>query len=69
MWLLCLGRGTRPLVGDVLRENAGMLSLGQALVFEAEPIVLKGCVRLKRDLSSPPAAAWVEAASAAPAPA
>lgn len=65
----CRGRGTRHLVGDVLRENAGMLSLGDALGFEAEPSELQGCVRLKLDLSGPMAAASVEAATAAPAPA
>jgi acetyltransferase len=33
----CRERGTRELVGDVLRENAGMLKLARALGFETAP--------------------------------
>jgi acetyltransferase len=51
----CRGRGTRYLVGDVLTENAGMLSLGRSLGFETAPSELQGCVQLVLDLAQLPA--------------
>jgi len=52
----CRERGTGELVGDVLRENAGMLKLARALGFETLPGDDNGFVRVRLKLQEPPAA-------------
>jgi acetyltransferase len=53
----CRERGTGELVGDVLRENAGMLKLARALGFETLPGDESGFVRVRLKLQEPPAQA------------
>ena len=48
----CRDRGTGELVGDVLRENAGMLKLARALGFEILPDDENGFVRVRLPLQA-----------------
>ena len=48
----CRDRGTGELVGDVLRENTGMLKLAQALGFEIQPGDDPGFVHVRLALKS-----------------
>ena len=53
----CRDRGTGELVGDVLRENTGMLKLVRALGFETKPGDENGFLRVRLPLQSTPAGA------------
>jgi acetyltransferase len=48
----CRSRGTKELVGDVLRENTGMLSLARAQGFSVDPSPEMGAMRVRLDLQA-----------------